>query len=85
MICMICIICLIGGYKPFELQETNIELIGGQTASSQLFPFKLGSNNIVLTPASASNQTCLVAGADRVESAQCNSQKDQVFELVEIV
>ncbi|EHK21414.1 uncharacterized protein TRIVIDRAFT_125871, partial [Trichoderma virens Gv29-8] len=55
----------------------------GQTATSQLFPFKAGSNNILLTPASANNKTCLVAGANRVESAQCSGQKDQVFELVE--
>ncbi|UKZ53368.1 hypothetical protein TrVGV298_007160 [Trichoderma virens] len=57
----------------------------GQTATSQLFPFKAGSNNILLTPASANNKTCLVAGANRVESAQCSGQKDQVFELVEIL
>ncbi|KAH6603554.1 hypothetical protein Trco_008329 [Trichoderma cornu-damae] len=57
----------------------------GQTTNSQLFPFEAGSNNIVLTPASDNNKTCLVAGADRVESAQCNGQKDQVFELVEIL
>lgn len=59
--------------------------IGGKTATSQLFPFKAGDNNIVLTPASATNTTCLVAGADRVESAQCSGQKDQTFELVEIL
>ncbi|PTB49450.1 hypothetical protein M431DRAFT_97524 [Trichoderma harzianum CBS 226.95] len=57
----------------------------GKTATSQLFPFKAGDNNIVLTPASATNTTCLVAGADRVESAQCSGQKDQTFELVEIL
>ncbi|GFP58852.1 hypothetical protein TASIC1_0011021900 [Trichoderma asperellum] len=57
----------------------------GKTATSQLFPFKNGDNNIVLTPASATNQTCLVAGADRVEAAKCDGQKDQVFQLVEIV
>ncbi|KAL7905395.1 hypothetical protein GGI35DRAFT_483520 [Trichoderma velutinum] len=57
----------------------------GKTTTSQLFPFKAGVNNIVLTPASATNTTCLVAGADRVEAAQCDSQKDQVFELVEIL
>ncbi|KAL7791834.1 hypothetical protein V8C37DRAFT_381496 [Trichoderma ceciliae] len=58
---------------------------GGQTATSQLFPFQAGSNTIVLTPASATNQTCLIAGADRVESTQCDGQKNQVFELVEIL
>ncbi|KAL7958542.1 hypothetical protein V8C34DRAFT_282576 [Trichoderma compactum] len=57
----------------------------GKTTTSQLFPFKAGDNNILLTPASATNTTCLVAGADRVESAQCSGQKDQVFELVEIL
>ncbi|KAM0264941.1 hypothetical protein ACHAQJ_000457 [Trichoderma viride] len=57
----------------------------GLTATSQLFPFQAGSNNIVLTPASATNTTCLIAGADRVESTQCDGQKDQVFELAEIV
>ncbi|RFU73045.1 hypothetical protein TARUN_9218 [Trichoderma arundinaceum] len=57
----------------------------GKTATSQLFPFEGSSNNIVLTPASDNNKTCLVAGADRVESTQCNGQKDQTFELVEIL
>ncbi|KAL7935594.1 hypothetical protein V8C35DRAFT_258259 [Trichoderma chlorosporum] len=57
----------------------------GQTAASQLFPFVAGSNNILLTPASATNQTCLIAGSDRVESAQCSGQKDQIFELVEVL
>jgi hypothetical protein len=50
-----------------------------------LFPFKNGSTDIILTPASATNQTCLIAGADRVEAAKCDSQKDQVFQLAEIV
>ncbi|KAL7918319.1 hypothetical protein ACQKWADRAFT_304521 [Trichoderma austrokoningii] len=57
----------------------------GQTATSQLFPFKNGDTNIILTPASATNTTCLVAGADRVEAANCDNQKDQVFQLAEIV
>ncbi|KAL7895065.1 hypothetical protein HDV63DRAFT_406689 [Trichoderma sp. SZMC 28014] len=57
----------------------------GQTTTSQLFPFKNGSTDIILTPASANNQTCLIAGADRVEAANCDNQKDQVFQLAEIV
>ncbi|PNP39960.1 hypothetical protein TGAMA5MH_08226 [Trichoderma gamsii] len=57
----------------------------GKTTTSQLFPFKNGDTNIILTPASATNQTCLIAGADRVEAANCDNQKDQVFQLAEIV
>ncbi|TFB05820.1 hypothetical protein CCMA1212_001548 [Trichoderma ghanense] len=57
----------------------------GQTATSQLFPFEAGSDTILLTPNSADKQTCLIAGADRVEAAQCNGQNDQVFELVEVL
>ncbi|KAL6859238.1 hypothetical protein J3F83DRAFT_763349 [Trichoderma novae-zelandiae] len=57
----------------------------GQTATSQLFPFEGGSDTILLTPNSANNQTCLIAGTDRVEAAQCSGQKDQVFELVEVL
>ncbi|ETS03874.1 hypothetical protein M419DRAFT_96983 [Trichoderma reesei RUT C-30] len=57
----------------------------GQTATSQLFPFEAGSDTILLTPNSADKQTCLIAGADRVEAAQCSGQKDQTFELVEVL
>lgn len=60
-------------------------IIGGKTTTSQLFPFKNGNTNITLTPASATNKTCLIAGADRVEAANCDNQKDQVFQLAEIV
>ncbi|KAL6895459.1 hypothetical protein HDV57DRAFT_10438 [Trichoderma longibrachiatum] len=57
----------------------------GQTTTSQLFPFEAGSDTILLTPNSADKQTCLIAGTDRVEAAQCNGQQDQVFELVEVL
>ncbi|TQV91801.1 ricin-type beta-trefoil lectin domain-containing protein [Cordyceps javanica] len=56
----------------------------GQTAASQLFPFD-GSNNIVLQPGSDGGNFCLVAGKDRLGSASCDNQKDQVFELVEVL
>ncbi|PTB65243.1 hypothetical protein BBK36DRAFT_165629 [Trichoderma citrinoviride] len=57
----------------------------GLTASSQLFPFEAGTDTILLTPNSATNQTCLIAGTDRVEAAQCSGQQDQVFELVQVL
>jgi hypothetical protein len=69
----------------FEQEANHFLTIGGKTTTSQLFPFKNGDTNIILTPASATNQTCLIAGADRVEAANCDSQKDQVFQLAEIV
>lgn len=64
---------------------TNVVTTGGETTTSQLFPFKNGDTSIILTPASATNTTCLVAGADRVEAANCDNQNDQVFQLAEFV
>ncbi|OAA78875.1 Ricin B lectin [Akanthomyces lecanii RCEF 1005] len=56
----------------------------GQTATSQLFPFD-GTNNIVLQPSSDDGKFCLVAGKDRLDSTSCDKQKDQIFELVEVL
>ncbi|KAJ3478788.1 hypothetical protein NLG97_g8483 [Lecanicillium saksenae] len=56
----------------------------GQTTASQLFPFD-GKDNIVLQPSSDNGKFCLTAGKDRLESADCDNQKDQVFELVEVL
>ncbi|KAM3506273.1 hypothetical protein MY11210_007625 [Beauveria gryllotalpidicola] len=58
----------------------------GETATSQLFPFD-GSNNttMVLQPSSDGGKFCLVAGKDRLGSASCDNQKDQVFELVQVL
>ncbi|KAJ6782011.1 hypothetical protein PWT90_05866 [Aphanocladium album] len=56
----------------------------GQTTASQLFPFD-GTNNIVLQPGSDNGKFCLAARKDRLDSADCDNQKDQVFELVEVL
>ncbi|OAA36397.1 Ricin B lectin [Beauveria brongniartii RCEF 3172] len=58
----------------------------GETATSQLFPFD-GSKNttMVLQPSSDDGKFCLVAGKDRLGSASCDGQKDQVFELVQVL
>ncbi|OAR00907.1 hypothetical protein LLEC1_07300 [Akanthomyces lecanii] len=56
----------------------------GETTTSQLFPFD-GTNDIVLQPSSDDGKFCLVAGKDRLDSASCDKQKDQVFELVEVL
>ncbi|CAM1510186.1 Fc.00g005210.m01.CDS01 [Cosmosporella sp. VM-42] len=56
----------------------------GQTDQAQLYPFD-GTNNIVLAPASGSNETCLIAGDERVDSAPCTNDAGQVFEIVEVL
>lgn len=56
----------------------------GQTTMSQLFPFS-GNKTIVLQPASDDGKFCLVEDKDRLGSAGCDNQKDQVFELVEVL
>ncbi len=40
---------------------------------------------MVLQPSSDGGKFCLVAGKDRLSSASCDNQKDQVFELVEVL
>jgi hypothetical protein len=78
--------CFTPTYPLSNAANTNMDsTTDGQTATSQLFPFEAGSDTILLTPNSADKQTCLIAGADRVEAAQCSGQKDQTFELVEVL
>ncbi|EJP67140.1 ricin-type beta-trefoil lectin domain-containing protein [Beauveria bassiana ARSEF 2860] len=58
----------------------------GETATSQLFPFDASKNTtMVLQPSSDGGKFCLVAGKDKLGSASCDNQKDQVFELVEVL
>ncbi|KAM3427891.1 hypothetical protein NHJ13734_008822 [Beauveria thailandica] len=58
----------------------------GETATSQLFPFDASKNTtMVLQPSSDGGKFCLVAGKDRLDSASCDDQKDQVFELVQVL
>lgn len=58
--------------------------LDGATDSAQLYPFD-GSNNIVLQPASGNDKICLVAGKERLESEACSNDKNQTFELVEVL
>lgn len=67
----------------FHLRQTNIKT-EGQTTGSQLFPFD-GTDNIVLQPDTDNDKFCLVAGKNRLESTNCDNQKDQSFELVEVL
>ncbi|KAM3533124.1 hypothetical protein MY4038_003549 [Beauveria bassiana] len=58
----------------------------GETATSQLFPFDASKNTtMVLQPSSDGGKFCLVAGKDKLGSASCDNQKDQVFELVQVL
>ncbi|KAM3498630.1 hypothetical protein MY10362_008064 [Beauveria mimosiformis] len=58
----------------------------GETATSQLFPFDASKNTtMVLQPSSDGGKFCLVAGKDRLGPASCDDQKDQVFELVQVL
>ncbi|PQK08004.1 hypothetical protein BB8028_0001g00850 [Beauveria bassiana] len=58
----------------------------GETATSQLFPFDASKNTtMVLQPSSDGGKFCLVAGKDKLGSASCDNQNDQVFELVQVL
>ncbi|KAI9158915.1 hypothetical protein HJFPF1_06917 [Paramyrothecium foliicola] len=57
---------------------------GGETDSAQLFPFD-GSSSIVLEPQSGRGNSCLVAGSERVDAAQCSKGPEQTYEVVEVL
>ncbi|KAM3473199.1 hypothetical protein MY5147_004875 [Beauveria neobassiana] len=62
------------------------KFLEGETATSQLFPFDASKNTtMVLQPSSDGGKFCLVAGKDKLGSASCDNQNDQVFELVQVL
>ncbi|KAH7308112.1 hypothetical protein B0I35DRAFT_483393 [Stachybotrys elegans] len=58
---------------------------GGETDFAQLFPFDAESDNMILEPQNGNGDICLVAGDERVDSAPCTGDNDQVWELVAVL
>lgn len=61
-----------------------ITSVDGKTDAAQLYPFD-GTDNIVLSPASGNDATCLVPGVERLDSGACTKSNDQIFQLVEVL
>jgi hypothetical protein len=57
---------------------------GGETDFAQLFPYD-GSDSIVLEPQSSRGASCLIAGDERLDAANCNKGDDQKWDIVGVL